>query len=179
MINKKPPTPLWQWISLAAIMVPIIGFAAFMAIRQETQQADQRKTFGAAIDSYLALAPGKPNDAKARVGKVVLVDVNKRALDETQFALPDDLQATSPEEVTTVVLSTIRRDQKGTFEGGGKAVQEHYSLAVIDKATGALIGSAEMTGPEPPKTVSRSGFGQDVSGGAPLDEIIGFLRAHR
>jgi hypothetical protein len=177
---KSRPHALRDGLLVAGLLVPLIGFAAFMAIRQVREESHERTVFGANVASYLVpakeLPPGAPRPA---LGKVVLVDADKRALDEHHFALPDDLRAYTPADVTTIVQVHYTPHQVGVYEGGGKALQLDCTLTVIDKASQALLGTATFHGPPPPATVSRTAFRQDVDGGLPMEEIIAFLRQLR
>src|SRR4051812_36045025 len=55
--NKKPQNRARQWVTLAAIMVPILGVAIFMAVRQKRQWSATLAAHRPQVEAYLA--PGK------------------------------------------------------------------------------------------------------------------------
>ena len=176
----KPRPMTWRgWLVLAGLLVPLLVVAVVMAVRQVREEDQERAAFGANMTTYLVpgkeLPPGAPRPA---VGKVVVVNADKQALDDFHFALPDDLRAHTPAEVTTIVQFPYTPHQVGVYEGGGKALQLDCTATVIDKASQALLGTATFHGPPPP-TRTPTEVGQDDSGGLPNEEILAFLRQLR
>src|SRR5947199_9432348 len=144
--EKKSP-PAWQWMVLVAIFIPILGFAIFMAVRQEREHADERATFGAVMAEYAGPpVQGNPGAARPALGKVVMVNADNLSLDNLHFAIPDDLRAWTPAEVTTVVQLRTQDREVGRYEGGGRALQQTVTVTVFDKASRVLLGSATFTG---------------------------------
>jgi hypothetical protein len=176
--TSKPRATVVQWVSLAAVMVPLLAVAIFMAVRQNRQWSDLLAAHRAEVAAYLA--PGKPAPPGAprpKIVHVVAVDVDKRALDEGMlFSLPESLRAETPADVTTVLQNRYTAKEHGRFEGGGRALQLTVAVTVIDRATGTVLGTGTFTGPPPPKTVSRGAFGEDVNGGLPVEEVVAFLK---
>jgi hypothetical protein len=103
------------WIMVAAVVLMVTGFAVPRWIIRSTVAS----RFAKNLQSYVALAPAsppkavpgsrppQPGAAMGRVkGKMVVVNVTERDIDDLYFGLPDDLRAANPEDVGTVVLLT-------------------------------------------------------------------------
>src|SRR5262245_33738153 len=69
-------------VAVVVIVVICASVAVFMAIRQNMQTSAEKSAFEAAAEDYLfsPVEPG-PGVSRARVGKVALVDMDKRAFD--------------------------------------------------------------------------------------------------
>src|SRR6185312_1753971 len=119
------------------------------------------------------------NSARIAVGKLVVINLDERKLDELHFDIPDGMRADSPNEVVTIVQTRPIKHKVGQYEGGGRAIREDYPITVIDKASSTVLGSATFEGPNPPESTSRTNFREDVSGGPPKAEIIEYLRQLR
>jgi hypothetical protein len=173
---KRKPTNATQIITLVAIVVPLIAFAAAMAIWQNQHRAWEQSAFGAAMDDYLAPAvnpaPGAPRPA---VGKGVMVDVNQRKLDYLQESLPDEMRAASPAEVTTVVQLRYAEQEVGKYTGGGKALKVTLTVTVVDRATHTVLDTRTFVGADPPQ-FARADVGEDVRGELPVKDIIDYLK---
>ena len=177
---KPRPMTVRDWLVLAGIAVPLLVVAVVMAVWQTRQQAATRAVFLANMASYVAPPKDLPANApRPPVGKVVVVDADKRVLDEIYFQLPPDLRADGPADVTTVVQTRYTARQVGEYEDNHRALQLTCTVTVIDKASQALLGSATFTGPPPPPRVARRTVGEDIDGGAPVKEIIDYLRQLR
>jgi hypothetical protein len=93
----------------------LVGYLAGRSIIRANAAARFEKD----LQVYAALAPAPPPEGveqrrpppargitgKVR-GKMVVINVNERKVDDLYFALPDDLRASNPAEVATVVLLT-------------------------------------------------------------------------
>lgn len=184
--RTRPPEPadakrkvmVKQLASLAVVLVPLLGVAIFMAVRQTRDWSDLLAAHRPQVEAYLA--PGKPaapGMPRPKVQRVVAVDVDQRALDEKMlFSLPESLRAETPEDVTLILQNRYTTQEHGRFEGGGRALQLTVAVTVVDRATGAILGSGTFTGPPPPKSVSRAHFKSDVDGGLPTEEVVAFLK---
>jgi hypothetical protein len=176
---KPQPMTVKNWIALAAILVPLLGFAAGMAIWQNQHRAWEQTVFGAAMDDYLAptvtAPPGTPPPA---FGKAVMVDTAERKLHYFQESLPDDLRAATPAEVTTVVQLRFTDQEVGWYVGGGRALKVTCNVTVVDRASHVVLGTASFTGADPP-LVTSAHPGEDVRGTLPVKDIIDFLKQLR
>jgi hypothetical protein len=170
----------WKhWVSLAVVVVPLISFAAGMAIWQNQHQAWEQKAFGAVMDDFLAAtAPAAAGAPRPAFGKAVMVDVNQRKLDYMQESLPDDMRAATPEEVTTVVQLRYTEQTVGEYTGGGRALKVTCNVTVVDRASRVVLGTASFTGEDPPQ-FTRTSAGEDDRGALPTQAIIGFLKQLR
>lgn len=89
------------------------------------------------------------------------------------FDLPDNLKATTPTDLNTVVQ--IYREQRdvGNYTDGGDALQWIYQITVVDYATGRLVDATTLTGSEPPQSKSSRG---DASGSEPRSDALDYLK---
>ncbi len=85
----KQPSPVVVWVA-ACFMVPLLGFAIFMAVRQEGKPEGQEAAFAAEIDQLLRAhqrrtpPPGKP-------GRFAEIDVDQKALCSSHHTLWEDM----------------------------------------------------------------------------------------
>jgi hypothetical protein len=99
------------------------------------------------------------------------------------FELPVALQATTPEEVTTVVWIKGIKQVVGVYKNTGRseawledfpdhAYKYHATVTVIDRTVPAVVAVQAFVGPDPPEKKSASG---DNGGSLPAREICNFL----
>jgi hypothetical protein len=177
---QKKGLSLRDWLIVTVGLAALIGFAAFMAVRQETQRSAEIGGLQAVVDAFLfAPVEQAPGAAVPRAGKVVLVDVGKRAIDDLHVALPEDVRAQTPDEVTTVAQLRYTRQEVGHFEGGARAIQLKATLTVIDRKTQTVIATRSFTWGKPPTRIPRTGATEDIVGTAPWKEITAFLKGLR
>jgi hypothetical protein len=176
--------PWYGWVILAVVVAgfvaAVMGFAFFMADRQIAQQKAEQGAFQPVINDFL-FAPVKsgPGESRPRLGKVVLVDVEKRAVDPLHLSLPDDLRAVNPEEATTVGQMRYTRKEVGRYEGGSRGIQLSCTLTVVDRATRKVIANESFYRGPPPVKIARTSAKEDVVGAAPWKEISRFLAGLR
>jgi hypothetical protein len=114
----EPPVRVGWCILAIMVAAVVLGFAGVFAGRG-ISRATVAARFDKDLPAYAALLPAlppnsggqSPQNLPSRVtgkvkGKIVVVNVNEREIDDLYFALPDDLRASKPEEVATVVLVT-------------------------------------------------------------------------
>jgi hypothetical protein len=124
----------------------------------------------------LAIDPEGPGAEKGAIvrRKMVVIDRQKKDIDPLQHLLPDDLQADGPEEVRTVVWLEWGAKQVGVYPRGGKPFQRFVDVSVIDLGQPPkLLIRKRFYGSPPP----QQGESDDRYGGAPLQDIISFLRS--
>jgi hypothetical protein len=124
-----------------------------------------------------AAASGAPNGAEPHLtGRVVPINVDKRRVDEEVYAaLPSELRARSPRDVSTVVLIKNGKMVVGHYgtEQGQEAIQETAGLTIVDLRSGQQYVGTTILGPAPPAVVSGP---QSPSGGKPNpDDIAKYL----
>jgi hypothetical protein len=124
-----------------------------------------------------AAASGAPSGAEPHLtGRIVPVDVDKGRVDQDVYvALPSQLRARSPEDVSTVVLIKPGKNVVGHYgsEQGQEAIQETAGLTIVDLRSGQQYVGTTVLGPLPP--ASKTGP-QSASGGKPNpDDIAKYL----
>ena len=121
------------------------------------------------------LADRNGHDAYLR-GKVIIVNVRQK-VDSLHFKLTPELQASSPNEVVTVVwlhcwdrIEGFYQDDNGYRHGPGTS--NRCDLKIIDRSIPAVIAQKSFSGTAPPGVLygSNSAAGTDPSG-----EVIGWL----
>jgi hypothetical protein len=173
---KKKPSLLW----FLAVVVPLIGVAVFMAIRQSHNRAGEREAFAAEMDKLVA--PPAAGPVKATPGKVAIIDVAGKELHylhESDGGAWADMQAATPRETATVVHVRVTSKEVRQYLNGRKGVKQTFHLTVIDKATWAKIDERSFEGGDPPESIQLKGGGgtnEPVAGPLPAKEIYAYLR---
>jgi hypothetical protein len=177
---KSKGTRLRDGVTVAVILGICISVAVFMAVRQNSQRNAEESAFRAAVGDYLfsPVEPG-PVVSRPRAGKVVLVDMDKRAFDDFHLALPEEVRATSPAEVATIAQMRYTRQEVGHYEFGVRAIQLSCTMTVVDRASRTVIATRSFTWGLPPASIPRSSDRDDVTGPPPLKEITAFLTGLR
>lgn len=167
-------------ITVSVLIAIFLTVAIVMAVRQTMEQNEERSALQAAVGEYL-FTPQEPGagGARPKVGKVVLVDMDKRAFDDFHMAIHDSLRAHAPAEVQTIAQMRYTRQEVGRFEMGSRAIQLSCTMTLADRATKTLIATRSFTWGKPPTSIARGGGKDDVTGPAPLNEIKAFLTEAR
>jgi hypothetical protein len=170
----KAPSPVVVYGLLAVIMVPVLGFAIFMAVRQGRMQKGQDAAFAAEIDQLLrapkegAPPPGKP-------GRFAEIDVDERALTGSHHSLWEDMRAATPAEADYIVHVHTIRETVSTYTDGSKGIKVTLELTVIDKPTWTVMGRKTFVGSDP--SLVALGSHSDVIGTPPdRQEVIAYYR---
>ncbi len=172
-VAAKGPSQVVAAVVLALVMVPVIGFAIFMAVRQERMQDDSEAAFTAEIDQLLqparegAAPPGKP-------GKFAEIDVDKRALYDFHHSLWDDMRAASPTEADYIVQVHEIRETVTKYTDGNDGIKVTLELTVIDKPTWTVVGRKTFVGDDPP--LVAFGSSGDVIERPEREEVIAYYR---
>ncbi len=122
--------------------------------------------------------PPQPSGIRGKLkGKMVVVNVNDRTMDDLHFALPGDLQASRPEEVATVVLLSwgkMKASGEHPFSVLSVEYQQFVLVKVFDWQSQSEIASRTFFGAFPDSSL-RS-VEQSVTGPKPdAQELIRFL----
>ena len=167
-------------VALVVIVGICVTVAVFMAVRQNVQESAEQSAFQSAIDDYLfsPLQP-EPGVPRPRAGKVVLIDMDKRAFDRLHLNLNEDLRAHTPAEVATIAQMRYTRQQVGRFEMGARAIQPSCTMTLVDRASRTVIATRSFVWGPPPTRIPRGGDREDVTGPPPLQEITNFLATLR
>src|SRR5262245_58386966 len=138
-------------IAVVVLVAVIASFVTFMAIRQSVQRSNEQSAFEAAVGDYLfAPVEAGPGVSRPKAGKVVLVDMDKRAFDPFHLTLSEDLRAQSPEEVATVAQMRYTRQEVGRYEMGSRAIQLSCTMTVVDRASRTVIATRAFAWGKPP-----------------------------
>lgn len=116
-------------------------------------------------------APVAPSNLPVN-GKIMPVDLARRAIDPVYFDLSKDRRPRSPNEVGAIAALWWSKDQVGTYFGSGEAFQQHCIVMVWDMRTKSLLAQRSFVGGMPPRW-SLHGFRQ--SGSRPYQAISEFL----
>jgi hypothetical protein len=174
--GKKTPSPLW----FLALVVPLIGVAVFMAVRQSRNRSAERATFAAEMDRLVA--PPAAGPVKATPGKVAIIDVDRRELHylhESDGGAWADMQASTPGEAATIVHVRVTNQDVRQYLNGRKGVKQTFHLTVIDKASWAKIDERTFEGGDPPESIPLKGGGgtqEPMAGPLPTKEVRTYLR---
>jgi hypothetical protein len=114
----EDPAALLGCILAIICVAGLVGCGGFFEVRS-LFRANVAARLEKDLQAYVALLPAlppkdveqplqlQPTRTTGKVkGKMVVVNVNERKIDQVHFALPNDLCASKPEEVATVVLLT-------------------------------------------------------------------------
>lgn len=96
------------------------------------------------------------------------------------FFLPDDLRATTPEEVGTIIWLSWGSRQVGHYgevEYHKPACRIKCRMTIIDKKRNSIIGEKEFLGGPPPKTTSASFDLQGDYGNKPTPAITSYIES--
>jgi hypothetical protein len=173
---RKGKSPLWGLL----VVVPLIGVAVFMGVRQVGRQSAERGAFAAEMDRLVA--PPAPGPVQAPRGKVAIIDVDKKELHylhESNGGDRADMQAATPQEAAAIVQLRITETPVREYINGRKGVRQTFHLTVIDRATWTKIDERSFEGGDPPETIRLKGGGgtnEPVTGELPSKEIYSYLR---
>ena len=181
VLDRKPskaPTKQASVLWLLVIVVPLIGVAVFMAVRQSRNRSAEQAAFAVEMDKLVS--PPAAGPVKGIPGKVAIIDVDKRELHylhERNGGDGADKQAAKPEETSMVVQVRVTNQEVLEYLNGRKGVKQTFHLTVIDKATWTKIDERSFQGGDPPEWIRVSGGTKEpVTGSLPSKEIYAYLR---
>ncbi len=105
-------------------------------------------------------------------GRILPVNMEKRAIDPVFFDLSSDSRPKDPEEVGAIAALWWKEVKLGTYGGMGSAYREDCTVMVWDKATRNLLAQKWILGSDPPSS-SINGMGHH--GEKPYKEIRDYL----
>jgi hypothetical protein len=103
--------------------------------------------------------------------RVILVE--GKAISLWNTSLPAALRAATPNDVGTVVVVKQSWHKVGKYSGGEPALQDVWTISVVDLATGQVVGRAVLRGDLPP-TVANIDAGENY-GPPPSKELFAYL----
>jgi hypothetical protein len=127
------------------------------------------------LGDYLNISPIESQDVAYPnlayiVGKIVIVDLNEKKLSgiNGNSAL-DSIRANKPEEVGTIIWIEAGSKGVGQYTDGAYALQDYYTVTIIDKSANMILAKKVIEGPPPPS--GKTYFG-NASGGLPDDADV-------
>ena len=176
--RKSKPQNQASLLWLLVMVVPLIGLAVFMAIRQVGQRSAEQQAFAAEMDQLAA--PPAAGPVKVTPGKLAIIDVDKRELHSLHHrngGTGAELQAATPQEAVTIVHLRVTNREMLEYLNGRKGVKQTFHLTVIDKATWKKIDEKSFEGGDPPEWIRIKGDpGELVTGPAPTADIFAYLQ---
>jgi hypothetical protein len=110
-------------------------------------------------------------------GKVLVVEAETgQAVGLTMADLPEEIRATDPEQVGTLVCAgAVEQEQVGAYKDLEPAYQLHREFCVYDLQAGSVIGVERLAGGQPPPVKHEDGpaSGSDPVRGALIDWLEG------
>jgi hypothetical protein len=171
---------MWKvYVGIAVVggVIALGSVGVYQSQQEKKAMAAAIAPFQENIGEYTSLQ--KPRDGDIRDGKakrkMITIDMINRKVDSLYFQLPQELRATTPEEVETVVWLRWGQDYIASYEGGGKAIRHTCTVTVFDRATKKVVAQTTFQGEEPPD-VTYTSAGEDDDGGKPTDKILFYLR---
>jgi len=161
---RKRKLRLWQTaLVIGTPIALLVGFAVGYYQYRESRLAP----FKPYLSEYLSFTSAQQGEPYVR-GKVITVDTRRKAVDHLYFDLPQELRATRPDEVGTVVwvectsVTTVVRRTGGSTNN---TVDYRCEVTVIDKAASAIVGQQTFE-----KTSGEQGYQQVLYG-----DIAGYI----
>jgi len=106
--------------------------------------------------------------APYRRGKVLVVEADTgKAIATTMTDLPEEIRATSPEEVSMIVCcGEVQRRTVGTYSDGAAAYRLYRDICIYDLTMKRMTSRHTLSGDRPPEVKSGSGSrsGSDPAG---------------
>lgn len=184
--RRSSPTPIIVGI-VVFLVVAAVGVAWMM--RSSARRAE-KEAFDPVLGEYLrpveapawieAMEAGPedgeeeaPADPPAMTLKFVLLDLEKREVDDLHLDLPETLKARNPDEVGTIVWLSWSEVAVGTYTDGAVGYVQTCRVTLIDKASGAMVWRQTFLGSDPPGVKKHSG---PARGSRPNAAVLDFLR---
>jgi len=172
-------------VAMGLIVVTVWGYRTWSEYSQArteeaalTQRASvDKKSLEGTLDSYIFPEEELTDNLDGRLyisGKVVVVDRTGRLIDSAFLELPDELRASRPEEVGTVVWLDWGKQYRWRYSNGAAAYTHAVRVSVIDLIDKKLIDSRFLYGSLPPENVRDKGK-WEYFGTKPVRQIVAHL----
>ena len=163
-----------DWIKVGCGVVVAVGLLAVVIAAtalsvQSCRHHSSLSELKPHLGQYLALEGGSQVRNPHIVSKVVVVSLGDKDFDDLAFNLPENLRATRPSEVGSVIQVAYSADLAGSYQGGDDAYRVTADVTVIDLDTGRVLASNSFVD-DPPSTKLSSEGDQYGSGGDSLGE---------
>src|SRR5262249_10206707 len=120
-------------VSIIVLVVIFGGLGGYFGIRYLIHE-HKVGPFNAQAPDFLEVK-GSKDTTTVVMGKVIIFDEATRKVDkDVYFDLPDDLRATTPEEVGTVVLVTWSEQKIDEYDNHVPAIQRSGHVKIVDRA---------------------------------------------
>jgi hypothetical protein len=160
----------WIVIPIIIVLLVLMGLCS-RAINQSHER--YLEPFQTHIDEYVSANVSVTYTEPYIQGKLIIVDVDKKCFDDIIFYIQEELRASSPTEVGTVVRLHWGKQVVGYYEySRDKAYRVTCLVQVIDWTKKIIVGEKYFIGEDPPKMKDLHGSGV---GKAPTVEIETYL----
>ena len=175
MARRNNQSNIGCLIFVVLFIVVLFGMLISAIVRE--QQAINNKayteTMSALFDPYSIPVTGE---------KAVSYIVDETDSDfESTFSkdfVPDGYATDNPSDVRYIIYCTKDADMVGTYSnGGGVGMQRWNYFEILDRQTGAIIGSDTFKGSYPPSTISNSSGGRHYGSSPDHDEMMDWVMA--
>lgn len=178
---------LGQLILIGIIALIVVGVALKDSIESYWRAnditsiaADQESSiFDAKIADYAAqkwdAGSTRSKDTKALIKKIVIVDVASKKKDEMNSSLPENMRASSIEEIDGVVLLRRGEERVASYTDGAAGFRRTTSVSVFRPNGESVCPSKEFKGSEPPQ--SKRGRGSKAYGEEPKQAATSYIQS--
>ncbi len=166
------------WSILGAIALSIAGFFGVRQLLRNQKTApfrEKMQTYLARPDNYepIQVDPMGQPIAYQRPGpiqkKMIVIDLREKDIDSAYWDLPDELRATTPDEVGTVVWLEWDKIQRMIY-GTKPGYQHHVKVTVIDLSKKTAVANACFIGTMPPGSISSRD--SEGNGSKPNGDVV-------
>jgi hypothetical protein len=168
----------WSSVVILGLFAVILGGVGIFFLVRYIYRSSVLSPFESSRNEFVSLRPqaGEPTN-KPLKGNFIAIDVADNSFDHFYFDLPENLKATTPADVKTVVFLNWTKQQTHTYDPGNKPGYTHSCMVeVVDRETKTLLLRNNFVGGPPPASISgRSSSGE---GPKPTDFIIAYLKGH-
>jgi hypothetical protein len=170
------PKTRGSWVSPKPFVLLAFGFGSLLVIYQWLIVPEiTLRRFTESVPGYVAVASQTPpiETQPARlIGKLLPINLNGGRIDPFLFQLPQELRATDPSQVGTIVGMRCGSTVVGKYGNLGSASVMNCIMQLWKSGTGEFLGSATFSGPPPPQYSAQS-----VTGPVPLNQMVQYLVA--
>lgn len=161
------------------VLVVVIGLAVggFFLVRY-LYRSSVLSPFQSSVNEYTGMKPQADTKVEEtpHKGGVIPVDTSDNTIDHFYFDLPENLKASDPASVKTIVFLTWSKQQTHQYSNNKPGYTNFCAVDVVDRETKNLLKRGNFQGPPPPQSISgRSSSGE---GARPTEEIVAFLRSN-
>jgi hypothetical protein len=181
----RPPSKAMQYIPLIVLFAAILTVGAFAYLSWQKMNAFSQKienemqNFNA--QKNLFEFPAKPQMRRGTVietgafrPKVLPLNLPNKEVASLFYTLPDDLRATNPADVGTIMWLDCKNNEVGRYTDGTAGFQENCTAYLTERESGRFIAIQDFLGVMP--ALSKERDGGDSVGRVMPERYIAFLR---